>query len=133
MKLFRFMSIKEFEKYATGQLLINKTDHNKDNNQKTSSVGFCFFNYAHYKPEEILHSLTGIVNTSVCCIFETKIKNVHKSYGRYSRAISKDSLIRENFIATEYCTTEYSRDTFKLVAYAEPDWSNWEKWDWIEP
>ena len=133
MKLFRFMSLKEFEKYATGQVLMNKTDHNKDNNQKTNSVGFCFFNYAHYKPEEMLHSLTGIVTLDVCCIFETKIKNVHKSYGRYSRAKSKDIFIRESFIATEFCTTEYSNKDFKLLEYAEPNWLNWEKWDWIKP
>ena len=34
MKLFRFMSKKEFEKYISGEILVNKTDHNKEKNSK---------------------------------------------------------------------------------------------------
>ncbi len=130
MKLFRFMSKKEFEKYISGEILVNKTDHNKEKNSKTNSMGFCFFNYAHYKPEEIFHSVTGIVNSSMCCIFETDRDNVVKSSGRYSRAKEGSKHIRESFIAKEYCTTKYSKETFKLVEYAIPNWFNWEKWNW---
>lgn len=130
MKLFRFMSLGEFQKYCNGEKLINTTNHNKDENKASNSVGFCFFNLADYKPEEILHSVTGIANISICVIFETERKNVIRSKGRYSRAVNEYE--RESFIAKEYCTTEYSKDTFKLLKYAIPDWFNEENWLWLE-
>ena len=131
MKLFRFMSYEEFKKYCKGAKMLNTTNHNKDNYKKTNSIGFCFFNYAEYKPEEMLHSVFGIVSCNICCIFETDRKNVRRTYGRYSQAINKDSLERRTIIAHEYCTIEYDKDTFKLLKYAIPDWFNWEKWKWI--
>lgn len=124
------MSKEEFDKYIKGENLINSKDHNKIDNRKTNSIGFCFFNYAHYKPEEILHSVTNIVSIDVCCIFETERNNVRRTNGRYSKAISRDSLIRTSFIAHEYCTTKYSKETFKLIKYAIPDWFNWDNWNW---
>ena len=131
MKLFRFMSYEEFKKYCKGAKMLNTNNHNKDNYKKTNSIGFCFFNYAEYKPEEMLHSVFGIVSCNICCIFETDRKNVRRTYGRYSQAINKDSLERRTIIAHEYCTIEYDKDTFKLLKYAIPDWFNWEKWNWI--
>ena len=132
MKLFRFMSLGEFKKYCNGEILINNTNHNKDRNKKTASIGFCFFNYADFKPEEILHSITGIANISICAIFETNRENVRKSWGRYSRRINEYSFERESFIAKEYCTTTYSNENFKLLQWAIPDWFNEEEWDWKE-
>lgn len=129
MKLFRFMSLGEFQKYCNGEILINNTNH-KENRQASNSIGFCFFNIADYKPEIMLHSLTGVANVSICVIFETKRENIRKSKGRYSRAINEYE--RESFIAKEYCTTTYSKDTFKLLEYAIPDWFNEEEWDWKE-
>lgn len=130
MKLFRFMSFEEFKKFDDGEELINNTDHNKDNNNKTNSIGFCFFNYAHYKPEEMLHSVFGVVTCNVCCIFETDRKNVRRTYGRYSQAIDKNTLDRRIIIAHEYCTTKYSKENFKLLQWAIPEWSNWDNWEW---
>lgn len=131
MKLFRFMSLEEFQKYCNGETLINNTDHNKDENNKTASVGFCFFNYADFEPEEILHSVTGIANISICAIFETKRENVRKSWGRYGRTINNYPFIRETFIAKEYCTTTYSKDNFKLLQWTIPDWFK-DNWKWEE-
>lgn len=131
MKLFRFMSKEEFDKYIKNEKLVNNTDHAKAG-QKSNSIGFCFFNYAHYKPEEMLHSLTGIVDFDVCCIFETERNNVKRTYGRYSKAISKNSFIRETIIAHEYCTTEYSKGNFKLLKHSIPVWDNWDNWKWEE-
>lgn len=132
MKLFRFMSKNEFDRYCNNETLINTTDHNKDNNRKTNSIGFCFFNYAQYKPEEILHSIFGIVNISICAIFETDRNNVRRTRGRYSKPVNKNSLERETFFAHEFCTTEYNKDKFKLLKYAIPNWFNWNCWDWKE-
>lgn len=132
MKLFRFMSLGEFQRYCNGEKLINKTEHKKEW-QSSKSVGFCFFNIADYKPEKMLHSITGIANVSICVIFETERKNIIKSRGRYSRAVENAyTTTRESFIAKEYCTTEYSKETFKLLKYAIPDWFNEENWLWLE-
>ena len=130
MKVFRFMSRNEFNKYINGETLVNNKDHNKDGHNKTASVGFCFFPYAQFKPEEMLHSLTGIVSFDVCCIFETDKKNIKRSYGRYSKAKNKDSFERITFIAKEFCTTQYSKETFTLLKVAIPDWFDWDEWNW---
>lgn len=55
-----------------------------------------------------------------------------KTWGRYARTIDEERMIRESFIANEYCTTEYSKETFKLIKYAIPDWFNSVEWNWIE-
>ena len=130
MKLFRFMSKEEFIKYSNGIELVNEVDHSKDRDKKTNSIGFCFFNFAHYKPEEMFHNVTGITSWDICAIFETERKYVRKSWGRYSQAISKNSLQRKTIIAEEYCTTKYSNKTFKILEYAIPDWFNWDSWEW---
>lgn len=130
MKLFRFMSFEEFKKFDDGEELINNTDHSKDNNNKTNSIGFCFFNYAQHKPEEMLHSVFGVATCNICCIFETDRKNVRRTYGRYSQAIDKNTLDRRTIIAHEYCTTKYSKENFKLLQWAIPEWSNWDNWEW---
>ena len=79
-----------------------------------------------------MHSVFGIVNPSICCVFETEGKNVKRSYGRYSKAVNKDSLERMSFFAKEFCTEQYSKETFRLLKYTIPDWYNWEKWKWKE-
>lgn len=132
MKLFRFMSKKEFIKYMNGETLVNTTDHNRDNNKMTNSVGFCFFNYVNYKPEEMLHSVTGITSISICCVFETQRKYVRKTMGRYMKTVDKEKMLRKSFIADEYCTTEYSKERFKLIKYTSPDWFNEDNWKWKE-
>ena len=38
----------------------------------------------------------------------------------------------ESFIAEEYCTREYSQESFKLLKYTIPDWKNRKEWYWIE-
>lgn len=132
MKLFRFMSYEEFEKYCNNEELINTTNHSKDNCKSTNSVGFCFFNFAEYKPEEMLHSVFGIVSCNICCIFETDRKNVRRTYGRYSQPVSKGSIWRRTITAHEFCTTQYSKNKFKLLEWAIPEWTNWDKWEWKE-
>ena len=132
MKLFRFMSIEEFKKYKNEEILVNNTDHHFEKNRMTNSVGFCFFNYAQYKPEEILHSVFGITSISICAIFETERTNVKKTWGRYSKPINKISIDRIPFIAKEYCTNTYSKNNFKLIKYAIPEYFNWDNWNWKE-
>lgn len=140
MKLFRFMSKEEFIKYNNGEILVNTTNHKKENNRKSSSIGFCFLNYAHFKPEEAYHFILGssgiFFNYDICAMFETNRDNVVQSKGRYAEPINPieynciSPIERKSFIAKEYCTTTYSKETFKLIKYAKPDWINWDNWLW---
>jgi len=132
MKIFRFMSLEEFEKYKKGETLENKKIH-KD---KTNSIGFCFLDTKDFKVEDAMHFLSSIVSFDICAIFETKEKNLKKSYGIYAKPIKStdnpmEDLIKilfdfnERFTATEYCTTSYNNKDFKLIKYSENIWKQW--------
>ena len=132
MKIFRFMSKKEFEKYRNGEILENKTIHKA----KTNSIGFCFLNIDDVKPEKAVHFLSGVVTFDICAVFETG-KKLNKTYGIYAKPIKStgnpfedllnvfagymDSFFRIN----EYCTTEYSNKDFKLLKYSENIYQQW--------
>ncbi len=132
MKIFRFMSKKEFEKYENGETLKNNTIHKG----KTNSIGFCFLDAEEYTPEKALHFLSGIVAFDICAVFETE-KKLNKTYGVYAKPIKStgnpfEDLLNifagymDNFTANEYCTTKYSNKDFKLLKYSENIWEQWE-------
>lgn len=136
MKIFRFMSNEEFEKYRSGKVMRNKTDHSiKHGGSNTNSKGFCFFDYEEYSAEEAMHFLSGVVTFDVCAVFETD-SPLNKTYGEYAKPIKNDGdmlkllaklLIgfHDSFIANEYCTTQYDRRTFKLIKYSKNIWQQW--------
>ena len=136
MKLFRFMSRKEFKKYINEEELINNQNHHLNHKSKTNSIGFCFLNLDEYKPEEALHFLSGIVDLDICAVFEVNEDKVKETYGIYARQDVNISLFDiligkiPSFEAKEYCTTKYSNKDFKLLKYAIPEWSNKEQWNW---
>ncbi len=144
MKIFRFMSKKEFEKYKSGEILENKTIHQG----RTNSIGFCFFNIDDFRPERAMHFLSGIVAFDICAVFETK-KKLNKTYGVYAKPIKStgnpfEDLLNvfagymDSFTANEYCTTQYSNKDFKLLKYSKNIWEQWEpkeeqsKISWME-
>ena len=140
MQIFRFMCIEEFRKYYLGETLINTRNHH-ELNQRTNSVGFCFFDLKDFKAEEAMHFLTGIVNTQICAIFDTD-KKLKQTHGRYHSLNEKpklkvfsnydDMIEYENaFIATEYCTKKYSNKDFKLIKYTIPNWFT-NEWKWYK-
>ena len=132
MKVFRFMSKLEFEKYKNDITLIN----NKKHDGKTNSIGFCFLNIEEFTPEEAMHFLSGIATFDVCAVFETEEK-LNKTYGIYAKPIKStgnpfEDLLNlfsgytDNFTANEYCITEYSKKTMKLLKYNEEIWRQWD-------
>lgn len=132
MKVFRFMSKLEFEKYKNDITLIN----NKRHDGKTNSIGFCFLNIEEFTPEEAMHFLSGIATFDVCAVFETEEK-LNKTYGIYAKPIKStgnpfEDLLNlfsgytDNFTANEYCITEYSKKTMKLLKYSEEIWRQWD-------
>lgn len=144
MEVFRFMSKEEFKKYMNGEELVNK----KEYRAKTNSKGFCFLDLKDFTPEEAIHFLSGIVSFDVCAVFETKDK-MQKTYGVYAKPFkstgnSIEDLLNifsgftDRFTANEYCTTEYNKETMKLLKYSEEIWKQWNpaeeqsKIKWVE-
>jgi hypothetical protein len=132
MKIFRFMSNDEFQKFQAGEVLENTVHHQG----KTNSVGFCFLNIKEFAPEKAMHFLSGIVSFDICAVFETE-KKLQKTYGIYAKPIKSTGNLRldlmnlymrlsDKFTANEYCTTKYDNKNFKLIKYSKNIWSQHE-------
>lgn len=131
MKVFRFMSKEEFEKFTKGENLLNNTKHKG----KTSSVGFCFFDIENVEIKNAIHFLSGIVSFDVCAVFETEKKNLKKGYGIYAKHLKSTGILaldlynaitnRENIQQTEYSTTAYNNESFKLIKYSKDIWKQY--------
>ena len=80
MKIFRFMSYKEFEKYMNGENLYNNTKHKA----KTNSIGFCFFDINDFSPEFAWRFLKGAIFPDICVVFEVDETLLRKGYGIYN-------------------------------------------------
>lgn len=82
MRYVRFMGLDEFRKLCYGMKLENHTDW-KARAKKTESKGFCFFDDS-VPPEERIEYLTGVVDLTVCVVFELRAPiQMKESYGRY--------------------------------------------------
>lgn len=119
MKVFRFMSQEEFEKYLAGEKLVNTTDHR---DKFSSSIGFCFFEYSDWtdnsssdgiSPEYACEFLSGVATMDVVAVFETDVQ-LNKSHGRYADPYGS---FFDTIWMDEYCTTEYDNKSFHLINY----------------
>lgn len=134
IKVFRFMSNAEFEKYKSGEELYNDTRHKA----KTNSVGFCFFNLKDFTPEYAWRFLKGAINPDICVVFEVNGEELKAGYGIYN---DPDKTLYElmNFIiktikVQEYSTTHYNNQKFRLIRYTknELNWfKKYNKFEWI--
>ncbi len=131
MILHRFMSEREFDRFKNGEVLGNNTDHHKSG-KHTDSVGFCFF---PEEPDDAIRWLSGIVTDDVCATFDVPEHLVRKSRGTYCDDDASDNSLgavledlfsammggeMENTVLmekVEYCCTEYSNETFRLLSY----------------
>lgn len=112
MRVLRFMSKKEFKKYQKGCSPFN----NKVHENLTDSIGFCFLDADEYKPEDAYKFLIGPIFPEVCCVFEVDKDKLKKGYGIYH--VPK-TIPAKQFKATEYSTTKYNKNDFKLIKYTE--------------
>lgn len=135
MKIFRFMSYKEFEKYMNGENLYNNTKHKA----KTNSIGFCFFDINDFSPEFAWRFLKGVIFPDICVVFEVDETLLRKGYGIYSDP-NKTLYELMNFIpkmirVSEYCTENYNKEVFKLVKYTTNKLNfleNYKSFEWRE-
>lgn len=131
MKVYRYMSLKEFSKMSCGMVMTSEKKFTRCN---TASEGFCFIGektafecFLDGKMETIEYSakncyefLCGIVaRDGVLVEFETQPENVRESWGVYAMPIN---FAGDDFDATieivEYCADQYSIDTFQPLRYA---------------
>lgn len=118
MKVFRYMSKDEFDKYCHGEKLVNTTDHRK---KFSTSKGFCFFEYLDLddngidgiSPEYAYEFLHGVATMDIVAVFETD-KEMTKSSGRYADPYGS---FFDTIWMDEYCTTEYDNKSFHLIKY----------------
>lgn len=84
MKLYRFMSGKEFQNLMFGKLLTNTADQNKDRGKKSTAIGFCF-GIGDCKQAKIdFRRLSGIVTPEYLVVFKPKnIDHFTKCEGIY--------------------------------------------------
>lgn len=135
MKIFRFMSYKEFEKYMNGENLYNNTKHKA----KTNSIGFCFFDINDFSPEFAWRFLKGAIFPDICVVFEVDETLLRKGYGIYSDP-NKTLYELMNFIpkiirVSEYCTENYNKEVFKLMKYTTSKLDflkNYKSFEWRE-
>lgn len=126
MKLWRYMSVKEFNAYCKN-LVLNQSK--KCRHGKTTSDGYCFLgdkttftSYADDPPTEISYTaeecysfLSGIVSRDLLVCFDTQETNVRQGKGVYA---DPTSFWWDDYITiTEYFCKEYSSETFKLISY----------------
>jgi hypothetical protein len=100
------MSLKEYASLIKGKTLHNLKIHNR---HESTSVGFCFMRKGHYL-EQYLAQISGQVKNLIKVEFEVNSeKYLVKSKGKY--LTEKDGFRW----MTEYCTSSYSTETFKII------------------
>lgn len=112
LRLSRFMSRAEFDRYMAGETLVNETDHSRQRGTASTCVGFCWF---EGDPGEAKHRLSGIVDFDVCLTVEVEPsawRRLRCGTGRYM-----DHKTGGPYWLTEYCTTRYSRETMSYVTH----------------
>lgn len=123
MKLIRFMSIAEFEKFRAGELLENTTDFHAEHHQRTDAVGFCFLDYDEHDEQAALHFLSGIVNQEICAVFEVDDivakKGLKKGEGTFAAPMNSAVDFFASMQVTEYSTKRYSNQNMELLKYAD--------------
>lgn len=89
-----------------------------------------------YEPEYAMHFLSGLVDADFCAVFEVDPSNLKKTFGVYAKPLRNFKELfthkfGESFKANEYCISEYSNKTFKLIEFAVPTLFDFEykKWD----
>lgn len=124
MKVYRYMSEKEFRSMLAGNMLVNGTDHSQ--HFKTSSKGFCFvgektriteyvngFKPAEWtiSPEAALEYLNGIVAKEFLVEFEAPAELFSTGQGRYAAAFGGTSVM------DELCIGAYDRGMLEPLRY----------------
>lgn len=121
MKVYRYMSSKEFQMLTAGMTISGKKYHAC----RTTSTGVCFLaenttfwsDTLHeeitFSPEACYDFLAGIVSSDVLVEFRTECE-VTESIGVYADPFG---CFYDRIVIPEFCVASYSMDTFVPVRY----------------
>lgn len=125
MRLFRFCSPKEIEALLRGATLKNIKDHYKNGRGGSLSTGFCF---TPDPPKTAFKYLRGIVCPLCCVEYEVPDDVLTPSMGVYARHL--DDGTSTTTLKTEYCFTELSLSSFRLIRiYLPSDYTSKEEFE----
>lgn len=126
-KVYRFMSIEEFQLLAAGAELTNGVDHS--GHARTSSEGLCFLPSDGYTPAQAHEFLSGIVSDDVVVEFSAPEGALSEGIGIYTDPCG---YYDDTIEVAEYSTPRYSRDTLRPLRYGvigrgggPVDWYDW--------
>ena len=117
MKVFRFMSLKEFAALNSGEELVNTSDHRRC---RTNSRGFCFLPSERVGYVEAMQFLPlSSTRDSIIVEFEAPENLLNKGYGLYADPDAYDGAISECDLMgkEEFSTETYSKDSFVPLRY----------------
>ena len=115
MKVYRYMSLKEFSKMSAGCDIVGKVFHAAH----TTGHGVFFLpETCGYAPERFLDFLSGIVTSDVMVEFEVNCP-YDDSYGTYADPDNWDWY--STITVHEVCVEKYNRDEMIPVRYYIPD------------
>lgn len=126
MKLYRFMSTAECEKFVEGETLKNTTDHSQKRGTASTAKGFCFGIGDVAQAKKDLRRLRGIVNAEMLVVFEPKdISKFILCKGRYvdyAKIEAEGKTVKDypfgevpNMMADEYCIESYFMEDIKEI------------------
>lgn len=131
MKLIRFMSVVELDKFRAGELLDNRKDHHALEAHKTDAVGFCFLDYDEYDEQKAYHFLSGIVSPEICAVFQVDDVVVEKymknGEGTFAAPMASFTDFFSSMQVTEYSTQRYSNQNMELLKYSDNFNDNWDE------
>lgn len=117
MRVTRFCSLAEYNKFMSGETLTNNTDHFKNGKGGSISVGFCF---TDDDPQTAWRYLKGIVYPEICMILDIDRSLLRESRGKYAD-YSNGQDGSHACLKREYCLTQYSCKTATLVKTLTPE------------
>lgn len=116
MIVTRFCSLAEYNKFMSGKVLKNTTDHYKGGKGGSTSRGFCF---TEDPPNTAWRYLKGIVYPEICMVLEIDDSLLNLSMGKYAD-YSNGQDGSHACLKIEYCTCEYSNKTARLIKALQP-------------
>lgn len=116
MRLTRFCSKVEYDKFLSGEMLTNTTDHYRGGKGGSTSVGFCF---TTDEPKKAWRYLKGCVDFDVCVVLEIDDALLTRSTGKYADYSTDDGI--GTCLKHEYCLTSYSNKNAKLLKILKPE------------
>ena len=147
IKVVRFMSFSEFFSLIEGRELENTTDHKKENDAKTDSIGFCLTPIAELKDDtiyKIAQYLCSVATTKFCVVADIDETKLKKGYGVYADHSEDDKMSLQDMAdpskwksmtVDEYSTTKYSLKDLENVRWFLPQDEGDGFWsiEWQEP